>query len=233
MEVRGSDNVLVNEELNTLSGDCITYCKCVNGGGNKTLVIALHYQTNESSRGAGRSVLSLLFVEGLKGIGDAVFVAPDAPLAGKPWRMEKNANAVWAVYDDAFLKHPALDRKRVLLVGYSLGGGGCWTLGQSRPERPFCAVIPVAGVVPKDMKPENWTLPVYAIHSEGDHIVPIQRARELIESLRKMNKAPRVEFTVIRDVDHFNLTDYVDVVKQAVPWLQELWGDGGKILNPS
>ncbi len=214
---------LVDEELNTPSGDCVTYCKCVNGG--KTLVIALHYQTSEeeSSRGAGRNVLSLLFLEGLKDIGDAVFVAPDAPLAGKPWRMEKNANAVWAVYDDAFLKHPSLDRKRVLLVGYSLGGGGCWTLGQSDPTRPFCAVITVAGVVPYDMKPENWTLPVYAIHSEGDSMIPIQRARGLIESLQKSNKAP-VGFTVLRDVNHFDLNGYVGAVKQVVPWLQELWG---------
>ena len=86
------------------------------------------------------------------------------------------------------------------------------------PER-FSAVIPVAGAPPASLK--NWKLPVFAVHSQADETVPIEATRSAIAALRK--SGVRAELVELKGIPHHQTYRFADGLKQAVPWLKELW----------
>ncbi len=77
-----------------------------------------------------------------------------------------------------------LDSKRRYLTGVSMGGHAVWRLMVQRPGF-FAAAVPVcsggdAGSVTKAAA----KFPVWAFHSDDDHLVPVQQARDLVKAWR-------------------------------------------------
>src|SRR5262249_42063894 len=129
------------------------------------LVLALHF--GGDPEGAGRAVLEVLVAQGLAGLG-AVMVAPDS--RGGAWNSAANEHAVNLLLENV-LNNYNIDRKKIAVTGFSMGGTGAWYYGLKYPDR-FSAVIPIAGTPPPVIS--QWRLPVLAIHSRDDEVVPIQ-----------------------------------------------------------
>jgi predicted peptidase len=176
------------------------------------LIIALHYGGNPS--GAGDGVLRMLVGPALLELG-AIIVAPDS--LGGGWDIPVNEVAVMALLDST-LQRFNIDKKKVVVTGFSMGGAGVWHLAGKYPER-FSAAIPVAGR--PGASPQGWRTPVLAIHSRDDGVVPIGPAEARIRELQKAGV--RAEFIELRGIAHYETDRFVDGLRRAVPWLRETW----------
>jgi len=111
-----------------------------------------------------------------------------------------------------------IDRKKVAVTGYSMGGTGSWHIAEKFPER-FSAAIPIASRPPAS--PSGWRLPVLAIHSRDDQVAPFDPTQARIAELQKAG----VNATLIplTGITHYETNRFRDALRKAVPWLREVW----------
>ena len=176
------------------------------------LVLALHFAGRPV--GAGLTVLQVLVRPALADLG-AIIVAPDS-LDGS-WSNPQNERGVNTLLD-AVLNTYSVDPRKVIVTGFSMGGSGTWHWANTFPER-FSAAIPVAG------RPTGsasaWRVPVFAVHSRDDEVMPIEPAEKRIEELKQLGK--NAEMVVLTGITHYETGKYVDGLRRAVPWLKDLW----------
>jgi predicted peptidase len=179
------------------------------------LILALHFGVRDGeSTGAGRALMQSLVAPALAELG-AVIVAPDSVRGN--WSTPDNEKAVTALLDWVTSRY-AIDTKRVAVTGYSMGGAGTWHFAEKFPER-FSAAIPVSGRPPASAA--GWRLPVLAIHSHDDQVVPFEPAEARIEELQKAG----VNATLIplTGITHYETSRFREALRQSVPWLREIW----------
>ena len=99
-----------------------------------------------------------------------------------------------------------------------MGGTGVWFFAGKYPER-FSAAVPVAGMPPAST--ENWSTPVFAIHSRADEVMPIGPTEARMAQLQKVGV--RTEFVALSGISHYETQRFVDGLRRAVPWLREIW----------
>src|SRR5438477_334187 len=90
-------------------------------GQPRALVLALH-PGGDRPPGYGTTYLIRLFMPALKDLG-AIMVAPDCPT--RTWTDSGSERAVMMLLDDVVREY-AVDRRKVLVTGYSMGGRGTW-----------------------------------------------------------------------------------------------------------
>jgi len=179
------------------------------------LILALHFGVGGSDgAGAGKSVLSILVRPALEELG-AIIVAPDT--LGGNWSTPENERAVKQLLDDVLGSYN-IDKKKIVVTGYSMGGAGAWSIAEKYPEY-FSAVIPVSGRPPASVA--EWRLPVLAIHSRNDQVVPFGPTEAHIAELQKAGK--RAELIALTGITHYETFRFVSGLRQAVPWLREIW----------
>jgi predicted peptidase len=117
-------------------------------------------------------------------------------------------------------EHYAIDRNRMLVTGFSMGGAGTWFMSTHHPER-FSGAIPIAGR-PRDNPLEALdSMPVHIIHSRDDELVPIGPARDAANALAEQNHT--VQFTELSGIGHYAMGGYVDALRQAGSWMWHQW----------
>ena len=179
------------------------------------LILALHYGIgNRDSTGVGSDLVKGIIGPALEGLG-AIIVAPDSVRGN--WSTSENEKAVNALLD-MVMAHYAIDRKRVAVTGYSMGGTGSWYLAEKFPER-FSAVLPIASRPPASAV--GWRLPVLAIHSRDDQVVPFDPAAARIAEIQKAGVNARL--IALTGIAHYEAGRFREPLRQAVPWLQEVW----------
>jgi predicted peptidase len=179
------------------------------------LVLALHFGTGGGpSTGAGRAVLDILVGPGLEELG-AIIVAPDS--IGRGWDTADNERGVNTLLDGVLASY-SIDDKKIVVTGFSMGGHGTWHFASKFPER-FSAAVPLAGRPPESVA--GWKVPVLAIHSRNDQVVPIGPAEMRIAELKKTGA--RAELIALTGITHYETYRFVDSLKRAVPWLRETW----------
>jgi predicted peptidase len=179
------------------------------------LVLALHYGYDGAKPApyTGKEMIEA-FRPGLSRL-NSIVIAPDA--LGGGWTDTRNEQlAVWLTR--SALKTYAIDRKKVVITGYSLGGEGTWFIG-SRHQDLFTGAIPVAA--PVDAGDAAWSIPVYVIHSDSDQVVPYGAAKKHAETLKE--KGTRLEFKTVRGLNHYQTAAYANQVGEGVSWLQTAW----------
>ncbi len=185
----------------------------------RPLVIALHFAGKNRAH-FGRGILTGLVEPGLREL-SAIIAAPDSP--GQGWTSTDSERAVLDLLD--FLtKSYRIDPERVVLTGYSMGGMGTWTIASRHPDR-FTAVVPMAGAprnVPEDKLRVFTKLPLYAIHSSIDSVVPLEPTKTAIEQLRTWNAAD-VALVILDGVTHYNVPGYTEYPREAARWLEKVW----------
>lgn len=182
------------------------------GGAPRPLVLALH--PGGGSRGG--PFLHRVVEPALRDW-NAVIVAPDSP--NRRWSEPSAEQSVLALLDDVIARHP-IDRSRVLVTGFSMGGSGSWFMASRHPER-FSGAIPIAGAPRENPLDRIGPMPVHVIHSRDDELVPIGPARDAARALAERGRP--VEFTELAGVGHYAMGGYVDALRQAGVWMRAQW----------
>jgi predicted peptidase len=179
------------------------------------LILALHFGVGGGdAAGAGGDVAQILIGPGLAELG-AIIVAPDSVRGN--WSSPENEKAVNALLDTV-LAHHSIDKKKVAVTGYSMGGTGSWHFAEKFPER-FSAAIPVAGRPPASAS--GWRLPVLAIHSRDDQVAPFDPTEARIAELAKAGV--NAKLIPLAGITHYETHRFRDALRHAVPWLREIW----------
>jgi predicted peptidase len=210
---------LYTRTLERDAGPAIGYAISVPPGYNRAtpapLVLALHFGVQGGpSLYAGRDVVRLLIGPGLAELG-AVIVAPDA-LNGGPWNTSQNEEAVLGLLD-AVMQSYSIDPKRVIVTGFSMGGAGAWHFAGKYPDR-FAAAVPVAGRPPESAG--RWRVPVFAVHSRSDRVVPIAATEKRIDELKDAGVSAQL-FALVSPT-HYQTGAHAEGLRQAVLWLRQV-----------
>jgi predicted peptidase len=147
----------------------------------------------------------------------AVIVAPDC--LERAWSDAGCEKAAITVIEQAMRAYN-IDRKRVLVVGYSMGGRGTWHMAAQHPDL-FTAAIPMAASTRGMTIDRLGRQPTYVIHSREDEVVPFEPAEEIARDLKKLERD--VEFEALDDFTHFDMTSYIDALQRAGQWVARRW----------
>jgi len=179
------------------------------------LILALHFGVRGGdAAGAGGDVVQILIGPALAELG-AIIVAPDSVRGN--WSSPENERAVNALLDVVLARY-SIDKKKVAVTGFSMGGAGSWHFAEKFPER-FSAAIPVAGRPPASAS--GWQLPVLAIHSRDDQVAPFDPTEARIAELQKAGV--NAKLIPLTGITHYQTSRFRDALQQAVPWLQGVW----------
>ena len=179
------------------------------------LILALHFGVGGGdAAGAGGDVVQILIGPALSELG-AIIVAPDSVRGD--WSSPENDKAVNALLDMVLARY-SIDKKKVVVTGFSMGGAGSWHFAEKFPER-FSAAIPVAGRPPASAS--GWRLPVLAIHSRDDQVAPFGPTQARIAELQKAGV--NAKLILLSGITHYETSRFRDALRQAIPWLQEVW----------
>ena len=176
------------------------------------LVLALHF--GGDPRGAGRAMLQILIQPALGELG-ALIIAPDS--LGGGWSTPANQQGVDALLA-AVEKSYAVDQKKVIVTGFSMGGQGTWYWADTYPDR-FSAAIPISGRPTPSAA--TWRLPVFAVHSRDDQVMPIAPTEQRIAELKQ--RGINAQIVELNGIEHFETYKFVSGLRQALPWIQEIW----------
>ena len=179
------------------------------------LILALHFGVGGGdAAGAGGDVVQALIGPALAELG-AIIVAPDSVRGN--WSSPENEKAVNVLLDMVLARY-AIDKKKIAVTGYSMGGTGSWHFAEKFPQR-FSAVIPIAGTPPASAS--GWQLPVLAIHSRDDQVAPFGPTELRIGQLQKAGVNARL--VLLTGITHYETDRFQSALRQAVPWLREVW----------
>ena len=180
------------------------------------LVVALHYG-GPVTPFYGKGILAGLVEPALRELG-TILVAPDCQHGN--WTNPQSESEIIALLEHLQAHYP-IDARRTLLTGYSLGGAGTWYLAARNQDR-FAAVIPLAGWPQPDSAGVEWKIPLYAIHSRWDEVVPFDRTEQVVKQLKDRGGA--VELVLLDGISHYEVERFVEPLRSAVPWIRKAWG---------
>jgi len=105
---------------------------------------------------------------------------------------------------DSLLDSLPIDRSRIYVTGFSMGGAGTWHMIAQRP-RFFAGAVPVSGRGHPETAPQTKDVPIWSFHGVQDEVEPVASSRAMIEAIRKAGGSPR----------H---TEYPDLGHNAFAW---------------
>ena len=179
------------------------------------LILALHPGGKQGSY-YGSLHMRQMFEPALRGL-NAVVVAPDVPT--RRWTSDVSDRGVMALLEQ-ILETYNIDRTRILVTGFSLGGRGTWFFATRHPDF-FTGAIPIAGRPGDDPLDALGDMPVHVIHSRADDVVPFGPAEEAARQLREAGGA--VEFTALDRVGHYAMGGYVRSLRDAGDSMRDPW----------
>jgi predicted peptidase len=125
-----------------------------------------------------------------------VIIAPQCKTEGS-WDGQNSA-AVLEIIDD-LVKNLAVDKKRIYLTGYSMGGYGTFHLLGEEPKL-FAAGVPIAGGGDPNKAEIYKKVPVWVFHGAKDETVKPEQSRRMVEALKE--EKSDVKYTEYEDGDH-------------------------------
>ena len=146
-----------------------------------------------------------------------ILIAPDCP--ERAWSDAACDTAAMALIAAAMQAYN-IDRQRVLVVGYSMGGRGAWHMASAHTD-VFTAAIPMAASTRGIDINLLGRQPTYVIHSREDEVVPFEPAEENARALRALKRD--VEFEAVDDLTHFDMISYVSALQRAGRWVAGRW----------
>jgi predicted peptidase len=182
----------------------------------RPLVVALH-PGGPRTPYYGLSFLRSIVSPALRDLG-AIMIAPDCPPPGS-WSDAAGERAVLALVESV-MKEYTIDRRRILVTGFSMGGRGTWFMA-SRHADLFTAAIPIAGSPGSEPLDRLGRIPTYVIHSRDDEVVPFAQDEQAARELETRGRA--VRFEALAGISHYQMGGYVDALARAGRWVAERW----------
>jgi predicted peptidase len=181
----------------------------------RPLVLALH-PGGQRMQYYGSAYTRLVVLPAVSNL-DALIVAPDCTWSG--WTDPAAERAVMTLLDHVIREY-AVDKRRVLVTGFSMGGRGTWFMAAHHRDF-FTAAIPMAASTDEPLE-SLGTIPTYVIHSRRDQVVPFAPAERMARELSAMGRP--VRFEALSDPAHFEMVSYVPALRKAVEWIASRWG---------
>jgi predicted peptidase len=91
------------------------------------------------------------------------------------------------------IKELPVDKDRVYLTGYSMGGYGTWW-ALAREPKLFAAGVPIAGGGNPSTVDAMRKIPIWAFHGAKDKVVPVSQTQKMVEALEKRGDVKYTEF---------------------------------------
>jgi predicted peptidase len=181
----------------------------------RPLVLALH-PGGERFPGYGGAFAQQVIAPGLSELG-AIVIAPDCPT--RSWTDAISERAVLALMR-SILTDYNVDRSRVLVAGFSLGGRGTWFFSSHHSDL-FTAAIVMAGS-PGDQPIDGLArIPTFVIHSRDDEVVPFGPTERAVSELKKLNRT--IEFEPLVGRTHYQMPGYIESLKRGGQWVSDRW----------
>ena len=179
------------------------------------LVLVLH---PGGARGSYYGSVSMrqLFEPALRDWG-AIIVAPDAPT--RSWATELSDRAVMGLLGEIINQY-SIDRTRILVTGFSLGGRGTWFFA-TRHSDFFTAAIPIAGSPGTIATAAIGDMPIHIVHSRIDDVVSFEPAAKAAEDLSRTGHL--VNLSALENVGHYEMAGYLKALREAGDWVREQW----------
>jgi phospholipase/carboxylesterase len=172
------------------------------GDGPFPAIVALH--------GWGASAHDLIGLAPFLHRGSALVLCPEGPvsfeigpgMAGHGWfplsgtgggppdprAFQRGADLLRRFLDEALARYP-VERRKVVLLGFSQGGVMAYDLALREPGR-FAGLVALSSWLPAPMvppkQPEHEGFPVLVVHGTQDPMIPVERARESREALIRL-----------------------------------------------
>ncbi|SFD85891.1 Dienelactone hydrolase family protein [Chitinophaga sp. CF118] len=90
---------------------------------------------------------------------------------------------------DLLISQLPVDRKRVYVIGYSMGGEGAFDFLTRRPDL-FAAAIPICSVADTFRASLIYQIPIWAFHGDQDDVNDVRYSRLMIDALKKYKGSP-------------------------------------------
>ncbi|MEM9481591.1 MAG: prolyl oligopeptidase family serine peptidase, partial [Verrucomicrobiota bacterium] len=116
------------------------------------------------------------------------------------------------------IERAPVDRNRIYLCGFSMGGYGTWGLLAREPEL-FAAGIPVAGGGSPNNGPKIKDIPIWAFHGENDDSVKVDQSRNLVKAIEDAGGS-KVKYTEFKGEGHL-ISGKVFSDEETHEWLFE------------
>lgn len=100
---------------------------------------------------------------------------------------------------DSLIELYPIDTTRIYVTGVSMGGYGTWDIISRDPEK-FAAAIPICGGADENMAAKIKNIPVWVFHGSNDKVVPVSRARNMVNAIRQAGGHPK--YTEYKGVGH-------------------------------
>ncbi len=206
------------------------------GEGPFPTIVALH--------GWGASAHDLMGLAPILNGGDALVLCPQGPVAfqagpgavGYGWfplsggsppdpaEFSKGVDAIQRFLDEVLPAH-SVDRRKLVLLGFSQGGVMAYELALRNPDR-YAGLIALSSWLPTDLaqgipsSPELEQLPTLVIHGTQDPMISIEMARQSRDRLAELRvPATYREFEMGHEINQ-------DALRTLLEWLDE------KVMNP-
>lgn len=92
---------------------------------------------------------------------------------------------------EVFCRRYQIDRDRIYLVGFSMGGFGTWKTASVYPDL-FAAIVPISGGGDTKNAPALFNVPIWAFHGEKDNVVIVENTINLVEAIRTKGGEPKL-----------------------------------------
>lgn len=179
------------------------------------LILVLH-SGGERMRYYGSAYMKLLAEPALSGL-RAIMIAPDCPTGS--WTDADSDRAVMALVNDTLGRY-SIDRRRILVTGYSMGGRGTWFMSSHHADL-FTGAIPMAAATGDEPADRLGTIPTYIIHSRDDEVSPFAPAERTARLLVSMGRP--VRFDGLYGFTHFEMDRYVEALRRGGRWIEDQW----------
>ena len=141
---------------------------------------------------------------------NAIIIAPQNP--GGAWNSYKVLNILnWVT------NQYAVDTNRIYLIGMSLGGFGTIEFLANHGEKIAASMELCGGTIRKDLCKLNQ-VPLWIIHGTADKAVPVSRATEIQDAMRKCGSTDLLRLDKWAGVNHGALARLF-YLKQTYDWL--------------
>lgn len=127
----------------------------------------------------------------------------------KPMELAKN------IFDKV-VKENSVDKKRIYVMGCSMGGYGAWNFLMRYPKI-IAAAVPICGAGDPSMVKKIKKIPIWAFHGDKDPTVPLSGSTDMLESLysKKKNKA---RLTIYKGIGH-NSYEFAWKEPELIDWI--------------
>ena len=141
---------------------------------------------------------------------NAIIIAPQNP--GGAWDSYKVLDILnWVC------KQYAVDTNRIYLIGMSLGGFGTIEFLANHGEKIAASMELCGGTIRKDLCKLNL-VPLWIIHGTADKAVPVSRAQEIYESMKKCGPTDLLRLDKWPGVNHGDLARLF-YLQETYDWL--------------